>query len=141
MTRTDSVLMLGSSLVLAVTLAGCGSPAYETEQPAGEATEADAAAPATGDEATEAANPLADTSWRFVELPTRPMRRLDLDPRGLDARALEQRVKVLLRDQPADAVVSVHLLAPPEPGAEQVLRIGSLRRLHPPLQFIEDRLH
>ena len=71
-------------------------------------------------------------SSRFVELPTRPMLRLEVDPRGLSADALAGRIAALLSTQPANAVVSLRLAAPPEPGAEPVLRVGSLRRLHPP---------
>jgi DNA repair exonuclease SbcCD nuclease subunit len=69
--------------------------------------------------------------WRFVELPTRPMLRLEVDPQGLSADALAGRIAALLSTQPANAVVSLRLAGPPEPGAEPVLRVASLRRLQP----------
>jgi len=73
---------------------------------------------------------------RFVELPTRPMHLLELDPRGLTVGALAQHVATLLSRLPANAVVSLRLLAPPEPGADSTLRVATLRRLHQPTMIV-----
>lgn len=78
---------------------------------------------------------------RFVELPARPMHLLELDPRGLSADALAGRIEALLSTQPANAVVSLRLLARLDPGAEAVLRVGSLRRLHPATMVVAVRPH
>lgn len=75
-------------------------------------------------------------AWRFVELPTRPMVRVDLDPAGLDADALAAAIACRLRDLPADAVVQLRLLSHPEPGAEAALRVAALSRLHPPNMIV-----
>ncbi len=78
-------------------------------------------------------------TWRFVELPAPPMLRLDLDPQGLSRVNLAERITTLLAVQPANAVVTLRLAAPPDPGAAEVLRVATLRRLHPPDMIVTVR--
>jgi len=70
---------------------------------------------------------------RFVPLPTRPMHRVALDPSGLPADRLRQRLRDRLAALAPDAVVSVSL-----PGlAPDALDAASLRALAPPTMNVE----
>ena len=67
-------------------------------------------------------------AWEFHELPVRPMREVELDPRAAD---LEMRLRHVLDALPPRCVVRVRLsAAPPEP-ALAVLRAEALRALAP----------
>ena len=77
---------------------------------------------------------------RFHPLPTRPMRLLPLDGRGLDRDELARRLAVLLATQPANAVVHLDLRGPLLAGAEAALRAAPLARLTPPGMVVTVRL-
>lgn len=67
----------------------------------------------------------------FRELPARPMLVLDVEGAGLDADTLAARITAALATLPLNAVVQVRLVGPLHEGAERVLRVATLRSLHP----------
>jgi len=73
---------------------------------------------------------LAD--WRFVPLPTRPMRVVELDAHGLGPARLEARLRARLAACDPDAVVRVDL-------AGATLRAGFVRSLAPPGMNVTQR--
>lgn len=82
-------------------------------------------------------------NWRFCELPTRPMVRVDLDPRRMSA-DFEAALRQVLDKLPRDGIVSLRLHGPLHEEAMSVLRAQSLRSLAPPtmnvsVKFLEHR--
>lgn len=76
----------------------------------------------------------------FHELPARPMRAVVVDPAGLDAGALSQRLADELAVLDSDSVVQVRVDGDVMPGAEAALRVANLRSLHPPTMTVDLRL-
>jgi DNA repair exonuclease SbcCD nuclease subunit len=77
--------------------------------------------------------------WRFHRLPARPMlvRELVLD--GLGVAAVEARLRRLISEAPADAVVRIRTRGTAAPGAGRVLSAAHLRRLAPAGMNVELR--
>jgi DNA repair protein SbcD/Mre11 len=69
-------------------------------------------------------------SVTFNELPARPMTLARITVTGLDRDALTRRLRSVLADCPADAVVQLGLDGQLAPGAEECLRVATLRSLH-----------
>lgn len=79
-------------------------------------------------------------SWQFRELPARPMEVAELDVTGLQPAALAEQIRTRLHPFTSRAVVQLRLRGSLVPGAEVVLRSGSLDRLHSPEVICEVRL-
>ncbi len=75
----------------------------------------------------------------FHELPARPMAVIELDPRGLDAAALAERIRQATSGMPERSVIQIRLSHRPEPGTAEVLRRESLRQLVPAGMILEMR--
>lgn len=69
--------------------------------------------------------------WRFHELPARPMIDVDLDPSGLGAEALAERLRGELGRIDPDAVVRVRVVGVVEGSAAGVLGASSVRAMAP----------
>ncbi|MGV8042157.1 MAG: exonuclease SbcCD subunit D [Thermoanaerobaculaceae bacterium] len=76
----------------------------------------------------------------FHPLPARPMAVVELDPRGLDATALGDRIRRATAELPERSVVQLRLSHPPEADALEVVRRASLALLVPPNMILELRL-
>lgn len=76
-------------------------------------------------------------SWKFNELPTRPMEMLKLAVDGLEPTELERRIASHIGRLNHDAVVQLRFEGQLAPGAEDVLRAAHLRSLHPPTMNVE----
>jgi DNA repair exonuclease SbcCD nuclease subunit len=70
-------------------------------------------------------------TWKFHELPARPMIDATVEVEGLNGKALEARLRDLLAVMDPDAVVQIRLSGEVEREALPVLRAASLRRLAP----------
>jgi DNA repair protein SbcD/Mre11 len=75
----------------------------------------------------------------FHELAARPMSTARVNVSGLKGEALSQRLRSVLAGCPADGVVRLDVEGLPAPGAEECLRVATLRTLHPPTMVVTVR--
>lgn len=76
--------------------------------------------------------------WSFNELPTRPMVRVDLDPRRMHA-DFRVALKTVLDKLPRDGIISLRFHGPLRQEALECLRASSLRSIAPPTMNISVR--
>ena len=79
-------------------------------------------------------------NWQFQSLPARPLVRCALDLDACDDSELEARLRVLLTDTPADAVLTIRVAGEMTPHASRLLSAAHLRSLAPPTMNVELRL-
>jgi DNA repair exonuclease SbcCD nuclease subunit len=80
------------------------------------------------------------SSWRFHELPTRPMVQLDLSAEQLGRQGLASALASVLGRQHPDAVVRLKIHGRPSNGNGTELRVAALRGLAPPTMNVSVRL-
>jgi DNA repair exonuclease SbcCD nuclease subunit len=80
------------------------------------------------------------TGWFFHELPARQMYSISIDVGGISAIEFDKRLREEFADLADDAVVQLRIGGELEPGAERVIRVANLRRLHPPTMTVDVRL-
>jgi DNA repair exonuclease SbcCD nuclease subunit len=85
-------------------------------------------------------NGRACVNWQFQPLPARPLVRCALDLDACDDSALEVRLRALLTDAPADAVLTIRVDGTMTPHAARLLSAANLRSLAPPTMNVELRL-
>lgn len=76
-------------------------------------------------------------SWRFEQLPARPMTVRDVRAGGLGAGALAEAIRDTIHDTPRDAVLRLHIQGPVREEARSVLAAGPLRRMAPPTMNVD----
>jgi exonuclease SbcD len=78
-------------------------------------------------------------NWSFNELPTRPMVRVDLDPRRMNA-DFEASLRTLLDRLPKDGIISLRFHGPLRKEALECLRASSLRAIAPATMNVSVKL-
>lgn len=81
-----------------------------------------------------------NVTWRFHELPARPLVRHDLQLDGLVATEVESAIRVLVANSPADAVISLRVTGAIRQDVSRVLSATFLRALTPSTMNLELRL-
>jgi len=71
-------------------------------------------------------------SWKFHELPVRPMIRLELEAGGMGRSELQSLIRRAIKDLPDDSIVNLRISGRLSERSMEVLRAGSLRSLVPP---------
>jgi DNA repair exonuclease SbcCD nuclease subunit len=88
----------------------------------------------------EVAPDAANVTWRFHELPARPLVRHVLNLAELAAEELEGHVRAIVAGAPADAVLTIRVEGEWSAPAARVLSAANLRSLAPPTMNVELRL-
>ena len=82
----------------------------------------------------------ARVNWRFQSLPARPLVRCAIDLDACGEAELEARLRALVADAPADAVLTIRVDGTITPHAGRLLSAANLRSLAPPTMNLELRL-
>jgi len=82
----------------------------------------------------------ARLGWQFQKLPARPLVRCTLDVDSCTDAELEARLRALVTNAPADAVLTIRIEGAMTPHAGRLLSAASLRLLAPPTMNVEVRL-
>jgi DNA repair exonuclease SbcCD nuclease subunit len=85
-------------------------------------------------------NGQARVNWQFQSLPARPLVRCALDLDSCNDSELEARLRALLTDAPADAVLTIRVDGTMSQHAGRLLSAANLRSLAPPTMNVEVRL-
>ena len=80
------------------------------------------------------------TDWRFHALPARPLVRQTLSLDGLPDEDLEERLRLLVREAPEDAVLTIHIEGTMTDHAARILSAAQMRAVAPPTMNVELRL-